>query len=309
MGKTAVVILEYNNVADTVNCVDSVRKHNSAPIKFIVIDNGSTKSGVVDELDAYFASHFDNYRLLRDGDELTEAVLPELTYLVSPTNDGYANGNNKARALVNADPEIDKVLILNSDILFVEDILPALSKGLELPGAAIVCPVLFKKGLKEVDGNCSRRPLSSNEVISMFFPYPYDPLRVTERRRKRFEIGRGFVPIDLPSGSCMLLRKDTFERLGWFDPGTFLYFEEDILYEKIHALGMRNYLDTDTKCIHLGATTTKSSPSGFVFKSGMNSAQYFLAKYRRLTWMQRLVLKAFVALSDFKYKIKGKLGA
>ena len=41
------------------------------------------------------------------------------------------------------------------------------------------------------------------------------------------------VEVDMPSGSCMLFEKSVFEEIEGFDPNTFLYYEEAILYHKL----------------------------------------------------------------------------
>ena len=45
MKSTALIILNFNNYKDTINCIESVEKYNSAPIKIIVVDNASTAPG------------------------------------------------------------------------------------------------------------------------------------------------------------------------------------------------------------------------------------------------------------------------
>lgn len=47
-----------------------------------------------------------------------QSPLKKVSFLISGTNDGYAQGNNKGLALAYADSEIDEILILNNDILF-----------------------------------------------------------------------------------------------------------------------------------------------------------------------------------------------
>ena len=37
---TAVVILNYNNSEDTINCIKSVEENNTADVKYVVVDNG-----------------------------------------------------------------------------------------------------------------------------------------------------------------------------------------------------------------------------------------------------------------------------
>lgn len=305
VGKTAIIILEYNNSIDTINCIDSVLKFNSSPIKFIVVDNGSTKREVVSELAGYFNAKFHRKWMRLKYNQTSPSPLPYLSFLENSSNIGYAQGNNKALALADNDPEIDNILILNSDILFVEDILPSLTECLNAKAdAAIVSPVLFKKDLNGTDGNCARRALSANEVVWKNFPFPYDAFKINKRRKLDFKLNTGLMNVELPSGSCMLMRKDLFKKLGWFDPGTFLYYEEDILFEKTKSLGLQNYLDTNSRCIHLGATTTKSSPSSFVIGCEISSAKYYLKKYRNASSLQLSALQLFSLLLQLKLKIK-----
>ena len=155
--KTAIVILNYNNYEDTINCIDSVEKYNTAPIKYIVVDNGSKRENVVDALDAYLKGKFgDDYLQINEFSEVKK--LPYMTFIVSKVNDGYACGNNKGLRMAYVDDEIDKVMVLINDVLFVEDIIPSLSKAIDSDDQiGIVSPLLYKKNMVDLDYNCARR--------------------------------------------------------------------------------------------------------------------------------------------------------
>lgn len=45
MGKTAIIILNYNNYEDTINCIESIEKYNTADIKYVIVDNNSNREG------------------------------------------------------------------------------------------------------------------------------------------------------------------------------------------------------------------------------------------------------------------------
>ena len=287
--KTALIILNYNNYEDTINCIESVEKYNTASIKYIVVDNGSNRSDTVDKLNAYFRMRFqENYKCIKEG-ESYRLPLPYLTFFISPTNDGYACGNNKGLNLAYADNEIDRILILNNDILFVEDIIPKLIEIMEeLPDCAIISPILYKKGLSEIDYNCARKNISPSELIKEnFFHYWYrlNRKKYADRNADRYILKNKqgqlspVIPIDLPSGSCMLIKKDLFLQIGSFDPNTFLYYEENILYKKTEKLGLQNYLCTQLKCIHLGASSTSKSANLFIIDCGLDSARYYMRTY------------------------------
>lgn len=309
MKSTCVIILTYNNSSDTLNCVESVLKYNSAPIKIIVVDNGSNKEEAKKDLEDGLSKLFsDDFTVLTDSSSASSATLGIATLLLSDSNDGYASGNNKGLRLAFRDDEIDNVLILNNDILFVEDIIPKLRKDLEIkPEAAIVSPVLYKKDLVNIDRNCSRLTVDVNDLILIHFPYPPDPLGVAKRKQIPVPASPELFQIEMPSGSCMMVRKDFFERIGGFDPNTFLYYEENILAEKIKRTGYKIYLDTEIRCIHLGATSTRKTQSKFIVGCSLDSMNYFVSTYKSPNIFQRGVLSLFCRMIIWRLSVSGFL--
>lgn len=279
------------------------------------MDNGSTREGEVSYLDEELQLKFgQDYLRLEDGEQ-APAHLPCFTFLASKSNDGYAAGNNKGLKLAYADDEVDKVLILNPDILFVEDILPKLTHDLStLPQSGIVSPLLYKKGLKEIDVNCARNAASVCRITRSNF---LDPIKWTFKIKDKSStqhlisednIGNlpDFMQITLPSGSCMLLKKDVMERIGSFDPGTFLYYEENILAKKLEAIGLTSYIDTTARCIHLGASTIGASPSRYVLKRGFQSQKYYVMHWSGASLFSKALyllsygwMKAYIGIKCF----------
>lgn len=302
MEKTGVIILEYNNSEDTLNCIKSVLKFNTAPIKFIVVDNASPKKDIIRNLKSGLLNLFPKLKgsdLIYNSDKNS---IENVTLVLANENKGYACGNNIGLEVAYKDPDISHVMILNSDILFVEDIIPTLLKDLK-DDTAIVSPVLFKKGLKGIDKNCARRELTANEIIKLHIPFPADPFKISEKKKIPIKLNSGLMQIDLPSGSCMLAKKSLFQQIEGFDPNTFLYYEEDILSKKIKKLGLKNYLNTNLKCIHLGATTTKKSASKFIVNKSSQSAIYILKQYYESNLLQNCIMSFFVKLIDFRMSL------
>lgn len=291
MKKTAIIILNYNNSFDTINCIKSVEKYNTASIKLVVVDNGSPDLNAVVEIDAFLSELFcDDYKRFDEGDEV-RYPLPYASFLVCSENAGYARGNNKGLCLVENDDEIDRVLILNNDILFIEDIIPDLIKTQDsTPDCAIISPLLLKRDGMTPDYTCARIDpslsfMTMNNFITPFywlFNVPY------ETSFGKFMILKSMaspypplVRIELPSGSCMLVKKDIFSNIGYFDPNTFLYYEENILYRKIKGVKMYNYINTRLRCIHLGASSTSKRPSAYIAKASFDSQAYYVRTYIR----------------------------
>ena len=89
---TGIIILNYNNWEDTLNCILSVEKYNTSNSKYIIVDNGSTRNGAVEAIDKFLFSLFgiDYCKVPEDGNI---GVLKKATFVVSSINSGYAQGN------------------------------------------------------------------------------------------------------------------------------------------------------------------------------------------------------------------------
>lgn len=310
---TALVILNYNNYEDTFNCIESVEKYNTAPIKLIVVDNGSKRQGTVEAIDHYLRGRYtDQYRRIDENYELKE--LPYMTFVVSKTNDGYACGNNKGLKYVVKDNSINRVMILNNDVLFVEDIVGKLISYQDShQKCAIISPVLYKKDLEGYDLNCARLNHKNWELILTYlfnFRNIFGLLKSGENRRylllKEHE-NSSLLEVELPSGSCMMFRKELMDQITIFDPHTFLYFEENILYKQICKIGYKNYVAMDLKCIHLGASSTSKSSNTFIARVGMKSMEYYFRSYSRLSKLQKVVWVIARAIFNLKLFIQDKI--
>lgn len=300
--KTALIILNYNNYEDTINCVESVQQYNTAPIKIIVVDNGSKREGTLKALDAHLAKTFlGEYKQVNEGEKTS--TLPYVTFLTSKTNDGYACGNNKGLKLAYADDEIDKVMILNNDVLFVEDIVPQLVREYDtMENVGIISPLLYKKDMDGIDYNCARRCESVCRIMGRLLLFYVNPFQIKTKWNKQqkylldqpelMEVER--FEIELPSGSCMLLGKRLFEEIGSFDPNTFLYYEENILYQKLHARGLTNYIYPNLKCIHLGASSTKKEVGYFMIKASADSACYYIEHYTNASMLTKCLFRIYI---------------
>lgn len=300
--KTAILILNYNNYEDTINCVESVENYNTAQVKYIVIDNGSKRVGAIETLDRYFSDKFKaDYRKINEGEKTS--ILPYVTFLVSGNNDGYACGNNKGLKLAYADEEIDKVMILNNDVLFVEDIIPRLIQEYDSDNhIGIVSPLLYKKNMEGLDYNCARRPESVARTFGRFLLFYANPFGIKDKwnKKQKYLLDKPELKyterfeIDLPSGSCMLLSKKLFKEIGSFDSHTFLYNEENILYQKLHTRGLINYIFPQLKCIHLGASSTKKEVGYFMIKASADSTCYYISHYTEACWLTKCLFRLYI---------------
>lgn len=299
----AIIILNFNNWEETINCICSVEKYNTAKVKYIVVDNGSSNKDAKTNLITRLSSLFEDSCLIINENQVVPSSLPKMTILCSATNEGYARGNNKGLLLAQGDGDIDRVLILNSDILFVEDIIPILSDDLRnADNCCAVTPILYKRDLLEIDSNCARREKKITDIlICNFLGYVIKLLGKNpyERMYNPLKSGEGVCPTELISGACMILYKDYFQSIGYFDPNTFLYYEEDILAKKFSNTGKKCFVDQSVKAIHIGAASSDSIATSFLIREEGKSSLYYFKEYRNVSKIGLAVIE----LSFWFYKI------
>lgn len=162
-------------------------------------------------------------------------------YRHDPRNPGYGAGHNAAWTELHG---ADYFLVANPDLEFAAD---ALVCGLDFlqrhPRVGVIAPTLM-----EADGSsraaCFRAPEPATLLLRAV---GIDARRC--RRIARYECRDWDLtsPVFNPphmSGCCLLFRGATFARLGGFDPGFFLYFEDFELSRRAAALGVSAYCPT-----------------------------------------------------------------
>lgn len=192
--KIGVVILNYNAAADTLACLESLRKAPGGQRRTWVVDNAST-----------------------DGSEerIPPALRDDEVWLPTGSNLGYAGGNN-AGILEALRWGADYVLVLNPDLTVEPDFLPPMVRALEaVPKAGVACSLTLDMDTGRVQ--------SLGGDFSLW----------TGRARRRFyrsepgqtELARWAV-VDFPLGDCMLFKRAFLEEVGLLNEAYFLYYED-----------------------------------------------------------------------------------
>jgi hypothetical protein len=201
-----VVMLNWNQEADTRECLESLRKCTGPAMRIVLVDNGS-RDGSPDRLAPDF---------------------PEVTLLRQPRNLGFAEGNNVGIRHALADGA-QLLLLLNNDTLvdpgFVAPLVEALARRPDagIAGSKIYCyperQTLWAAGAG-IDWWRGRQfHVGAGEVDTGQYE--------TERE------------VDYVSACCLLTRREVFERAGLLDPRYFIYFEETAWSVRATRAGFR----------------------------------------------------------------------
>ena len=192
--KVGIVIPNYNDWEDTVNCLESLEKQTVQNFEVILLDDCSTNDAV----------------------ERLERVIPTkkipIVFIPQKENRGFSatTNNGMRRALADG---ADWVLLLNNDTLCAPDMIETLLR--ETPPKAVSCPkMLFMMHPHEIWFAGGRLDRKTGRVEHLG-GHQTDSPAFSEKQEVNFI-----------TFCCVLLPRAAIEELGYLDETLFMYCED-----------------------------------------------------------------------------------
>jgi GT2 family glycosyltransferase len=236
--KTAIVVLNYNDSENTIKFVNCIFHYNIID-KIVVVDNFSNKVG-----------EFEKLSKLKNIDDVSKE---KIDIIKTDKNGGYAYGNNYGLKFIDKEykEKFDYVIISNPDVkIEEEDIRKTIDFMQKNTNVAIASPRMkFVTGLARRAAWKKRTFLidvANSTRITEFLLYPL--LKKGEYSKKDY--GQAYLKVQNIAGSFFIASHDIFKKVGYFDENTFLFFEEDILGEKLAKEGYDIYLLNESYFLH-----------------------------------------------------------
>ncbi|WP_374007763.1 glycosyltransferase [Leifsonia sp. LS-T14] len=108
------------------------------------------------------------------------------------------------------------------------------------------------------------------------------------------------------SGACLLVRRTAFDRVGGFDEGYFMYFEDVDLGYRLGKAGFRNVYEPDATVMHTGAHSTEGESSAMISAHHDSARRFLERKYAgALLWPVRVALRTGLAVRSRLAKRRG----
>jgi|GEM_PF-146195 len=272
--KVATIILNYNDEINTNRLVNIIKDYQFIN-KIIIVDNCSPDGSY---------------------DRLRNLASSKIDVIQSDKNGGYAYGNNFAVRYLTTIDSFDYVAISNPDVDTSEEAyLKCLTFLEENDDVAICAP-------KMLDLNGKPHPLSGWRLRSLKGDIMDTSLLLTGLfKRPHIEmysekkLSKDVAYVDCVAGSFFIIRYTAFEEVGFFDEHTFLYYEEDILGNKLNKVDYKNVvLNTCTFTHYESVTIDKNLSSSRKFLTLQNSKYYYHKNYNeRATSLKLSVLDFF----------------
>jgi GT2 family glycosyltransferase/glycosyltransferase involved in cell wall biosynthesis len=252
INQVAIIILNYNCLADTINLVDSLKCSTYQNFTLIIVDNNSV--------------HF-NYANFKKN-------LRNQTLILSPKNLGYAGGNNLGIQYVK-DKGFEFIWILNPDTIVenytLENLVVAAQEDRKFSvyGSAIFWKdrpnnVWYGGGIIQ----------SENQNFKTYHMYENLPKNL---------LPNNIYEVDYVTGASLFCRLNLFEEVGLIPEQYFLYFEETDWCMKVRQAGHKLAVVPSSHLYHakrsqLGVLPTKTYFYYYIRSSILFITQYFPEK-------------------------------
>lgn len=279
-----IIIVSFNSGEDVRSLVESLGKEKISgwEMKMVVIDNNSSDSNLrsLQPLDPSTSEDTGRY---------PSSLGMTMMIINNKTNLGFAKGANIGIKYA-LDNGADRILLLNPDTKIETGFIQPLVEN----SADIISPVIkFKR-----DGNWIYDfggRVNWNIGRTKHLEYI--------KRAPLAELQGVPLIIDYVSGCCMLIKRQVFEKIGFFDERFFLYFEDADFCTRARMAGLKVAVEQKSVIIHNLIEGVKKPLSSQVelIKSNFKFINKYLGGKRILGYLYLSVLTTKIFMDRFSF--------
>ena len=243
MTKVAIVTVDYNGHKDTSELLESVKKldTNGLEILWLVVDNGS---------DTSIKNVIKDYKWV--------------SWMQTGKNLGYTGGYNKGMKYA-YQWGADYVLIINNDTLFnspnlLKKMIGDLNKNSKV---GVVSPkVYFAPGYEFFKEKYSKSDVGK---VIWYAGANFDWANIGSTHRGIDEVDKGQYDLsektEFTSGCCMLIRRNVFEKIGYFEEKLFAYLDDADWMVRLKNSGFEEWYEGSVSIYHKVGRTAEIGSS------------------------------------------------
>ena len=269
--RVIVILLNWNGIGDTLECIESVRNLDYSDMRIVVVDNGSTD---------------DSITVLRRR-------YPSITLLESKRNLGFTGGNNLgiAKAL---EMGAEYVWLLNNDTIVEKGALKELVKGIsESVEIGLASPLIYFHDSREKIQFCG-------SVID----WKNQRIRHIESLEELAKVEPG-ESLSL-WGTALLMKRRTLTDVGYLSEKYFAYHEDEEYCLRVARAGYRCAVVPEARIFHKNSRSTGSNDAPMqVFLRSRNLFFLWMDTLRGVDRI-RYVPKYLAHIVSYGGSLKGK---
>ena len=278
--KVALIILNWNNLSDTIDCLESLSHITYTNHEIVVLDNGSTG---------------DDYSVL------LERYGAQYPILHSDRNLGFAGGNNFAIKKLQKRSDIDYLLLLNNDTEvqpnFLDELIQTATSNSKI---GIVGPKIYYydyEGAKDIFWFAGGKL-----IVALGQPLHRG---LNKRDTGQFDTQED---VDFITGCCLLIKKSVYEKLHGFDEQYFSYSEDLHLNVAVKKIGLKIIYNPKSIIFHKASKSLGYKSPNYYYYSTRNRILFVRKNCSLLTYIAYFlpifsVIRFLLPL--FKYSVVG----
>lgn len=270
MSKVAILIINYNTYEKTEECIELIRQKTSLDYHIYLLENGSQNDS-----DVQLKKRYENSK--------------DVTLIISKENFGYARGNNLILKKAIEDNN-EFAVIMNNDIFLINNAIDIMINDLENDSeVSFVGPhMIGTKGELQLTAK-NERPTFRQYICRETFIgrlTPRNQLAWLEWQEKQ----KTKCKVYWLSGAIFAVRMKDFKKIDFFDPFTFLYYEEYIIAEKAKKANCQLQYEPVAKVLHQHGGSTKLGLNLKTRTENIRSELYFIRKYMKWNKSIQIIL-------------------
>jgi len=243
----AVVILNWNGISDTLDCLKSIQQQSYKNYRIIVVDNGSTDSS---------REVLENYKNKNS----------KIDVIYNVHNFGFAGGVNTGIKYA-LDNNFDYVALFNNDATADTRWLENLTKAIKTDDIGISTGLLLRRDGKTID--------TTGEQYSIWgLPFP-------RNRNNKTTLASAGGLVFGASGGASLYKTSLLREIGMFDDDFFAYYEDTDISFRAQLAGWKIVYEPKAIAYHKQGETSKKIPGFTVYQTFKNLPLLFIKNVPR----------------------------
>ena len=270
--KTGIIILNYNDYKNTLKMIEKIKNYKCLD-HIVIVDNASTDES---------------------KEKLKQLEKGNIKLIEAKENKGYAYGNNLGLKYLEKETTCELAIISNPDVEVEESIIEKMILDMKVQNElSFLGPKVLENGRISKGW---KLPSYLDEILSTINGIS----RIAKKRLlyKDKYYKEKITRVEVIHGCFFMCRLNDFKKIGYFDPNTFLYYEENIIGNK--AIKNRLYIavDTSISVVHaLSKSVDKSLKKIAKYKILKESMFYYEKTYNQLKGIKLGFLKMIYYLS------------
>jgi GT2 family glycosyltransferase len=257
-----IILINYNGLQDTIECLESILKIKYKRYKIILVDNASGENE---------ASILSN-------------KFPEIKILTNKINLGFTGGNNLGIKEALKDEECKYILIINNDTIVPRDFLDKLIIYADLNPDTLISPkILFNK--------TDRIQCMGCKILK-----PFGISLNYLKNKKSYKINRIITP-DFLSGCCILIPTKIIKQIGLFNDLYFAYWEDTEYCFRSKKAGYKLAVLPNSFIWHKHSKSSESNPGKKQYLLIRNQIIFVMKHFK--FWEKIFILILFAPIFHF----------